>query len=222
MKKLYLVGQRFARLLVLSSGSVQNGKTTSVCLCDCGNTSTIVNSDLRSGHTKSCGCFQQETRLATNITHGQSRIGSRTYDAWLNMKRRCLDPSNKYFANYGGRGITVCQQWQDSFEKFFTDMGECPPNLTIERLNNAKGYEPGNCEWITRKAQNRNKRNNHVLTVRGVTGCLKELSERFSVSNKLVSGRLRRGYSAEDAFFAPKSKPGPKSKIVWQQIPLNI
>jgi len=204
MKKLYLVGRRFTRLFVIGVGPIQNGKTTFVCLCDCGATVTVLSSLLLKGNTKSCGCFRVETTSSRARKHGYSQIGSRTYRIWINMKSRCNNPQRKDYPYYGGRGIQLCQQWNESFESFLSDMGECPPGMEIDRIVNSKGYEPGNCEWKTRQQQMRNTRCNRMLTIRGVHGCLAELCEHFGMNPKQVIGRWNLGWTEEDAFFKPK------------------
>src|SRR6266487_4166543 len=95
-----------------------------------------------------------------SLRHGQCRRGLRTreFGVWASMRQRCLNTDNPAWHNYGGRGITICLRWLESFDNFFADMGVCPPGLTLERLDNDKGYEPSNCVWSTRKAQMRNTR----------------------------------------------------------------
>ncbi len=152
------------------------------------------------GHTKSCGCIRREMAASMNRTHGQSR--SRIYQVWCGMNRRCCDQAERH-RHWAGRGITVCERWRDSFAAFLEDMGPGKKGWTIERVKNDGNYELSNCVWATRVRQGRNKRNNHVVTVRGVTGCLSELAERFGVSYRIVIGRLRRKWEVEDAFFKP-------------------
>jgi len=116
--------------------------------------------------------------------HGHSSsIGpdSRTYGCWRNMKQRCLNPNNKEFKNYGARGITICDRWVDSFSAFLEDMGECPDSLTIERLDNSKGYEPGNCIWAPRSVQSRNRRTNVEYIVNGRVFLQVELANALGV-----------------------------------------
>jgi len=142
------------------------------------------------------------------IKHGYTHRGfaPRVYTAWLNMKRRCLNPNHESFKNYGARGITVCERWLD-FKNFVDDVGEPPPKMTLERVDNSKGYEPGNVEWRSRKVQAQNTRRNRIFTVRGKTACLKELCEFFHVSYVRVRTRLdRAGWPIEAALFMPLCK----------------
>lgn len=180
MSKLDLVGHRFGRLEVLEM--VYGGRNTKVrCRCDCGREITALAYNLRSGNTASCGCLLRESRAETgrkagaitgrmNATHGMSR--TRTYVAWKEAKKRCHSPKNKRFPSYGARGIAVCERWRESFEAFLSDMGECPPGLTLERTDNNRGYEPGNCVWASRRQQVRNRRCNKATPdiVRAIRG----------------------------------------------------
>jgi hypothetical protein len=156
MRKLDLTGQRFGRLMVIEeAGRSKNKRISWECVCDCGETVTVVSGDLTSGHTQSCGCLNKERSKKANTTHGMR--GTSTYQTWADLIKRCNNPKNTGFKNYGGRGIKVCKEWL-RFEKFFKDMGEKPANLTIERVDNNKGYYKGNCKYATSTEQNRNQR----------------------------------------------------------------
>jgi hypothetical protein len=199
-RKYSIVGQKFGRLLVLSEAEgIRNpghgSRRRSLVRCDCGKEIIVQDVSLKSGVTKSCGCLRVENRC--NVTHGQST--TRTYEIWTGMIKRCTNPKHPFYSMYGGRGITVCERWL-KFENFFEDMGECPPLLTLERKDNNFGYSPDNCIWATPKEQARNRRSNRIVTVRGVTGCVAELCERFGVSHSMVRMRLHRGLAAEAAF----------------------
>lgn len=126
-----------------------------VCECACGAVVEINGTKLRNGHTRSCGCLAKDTASELNRSHGMS--GTTTYSAWLAMWARCTNSNGVGWHNYGGRGIKVCARWR-KFENFLKDMGERPESLTLERVNNDKGYSPGNCTWATRAEQNRNQR----------------------------------------------------------------
>lgn len=133
------------------------------CLCHrCGNPEYIAtSSDLRSGRIQSCGCFRNSQEFAdARTTHGHRRQKkgdtSRTYNIWLEMRRRCDSPMRENYKWYGGRGITYCDRWKH-FENFLSDMGECPEGLEIDRINNAGNYEPGNCRWATHKENCNNR-----------------------------------------------------------------
>lgn len=203
--KKYIVGKRFGRLLVIGEAprhKYPNGRTgrKSIVKCDCGAEKEVFNADLLFGATQSCGCLKRES--IPRFTHGLSKTA--THRSWVHMKGRCLNRKDSGYKDYGGRGITICARWRHSFQNFLRDMGEKPPGMMLERINNNKGYERGNCKWATRKEQNRNKRNSLVIVVRGRKDCLPSLCEFFGVDYNLARSRLNYGWSAERAFFAPK------------------
>lgn len=158
-----LTGQRFGRLIVLRRA--QGGVTRHAkwhCLCDCGRETISFGQCLRSGESSSCGCRRSELITARQTTHGL--WGSREYRIWNNMLQRVTNPTNKNFHNYGGRGIDVCADWLN-FERFFIDMGPCPPRNTLERLDNDGPYEKANCLWAPRTVQARNTRRTNQVDV---------------------------------------------------------
>jgi hypothetical protein len=205
-----MAGRRFARITVLQDLPFQNRRTQVLCRCDCGTEFISDSFKVRTGHTNSCGCYMRERIVETFFKHGHGDtvVRSRTYDSWKRMLRRCRSPNDISFPNYGGRGILVCDRWR-SFENFLADVGERPSGTFLGRIDNNGHYEPGNVRWETRLQQNRNKRTNRVLTIRGVTGCLTLLCEHFRVNKKTVSTRLCRGWLPEDAFFKPLQWRGP-------------
>jgi hypothetical protein len=149
-------GERYGRLVVIEETDlgVPKGGRTFRCRCDCGGEWVGVGSGLRTGHTRSCGCLQSEhaERMARTqdiqTTHGLSRHPD--YVAWQSMVRRCTDQRTKDWARYGGKGITVCERWRESFAFFHEDMGSRPERgWHLHRVDNSRGYEPGNCEWIS-------------------------------------------------------------------------
>lgn len=159
-----LTGQRFGRLLVQRrSGTAKNGAALWTCSCDCGKSAEIQAASLRAGRTQSCGCLLAEFRAQehrTARTHGHTHRGnlSPTWQTWRAMHKRCSDPKNVAWKNYGGRGVKVCVQWS-SFEAFLADMGERPPGTTLDRFPNKDGnYEPANCRWATWTQQANNRR----------------------------------------------------------------
>lgn len=214
-KKPIPVGSRFSRLLVLRRGTdipLASGKRawTSVCMCDCGAEIQVKNCYLFSGDTKSCGCLKTDICRARSTTHGHSRrrCETRIYLVWAAMHRRCRNPNVPEFNRYGGRGLTVCEQWTGSsgFANFLSFMGPGRRGWTIHRIDNDAGYCPENMAWATRKFQARHTSRNRILTIRGVTACLAELCDRFSVPRSRTLDRLQKGWDAEAAFFTPNLK----------------
>jgi len=131
------------------------------------------------------------------VLHGHRHRGrvSRTAAAWLKAKQRCTNPNDPKYPIYGGRGVTMCERWAHSFRAFLADMGERPPALTLERIDNSRGYEPGNCRWATRKAQARNTRRNHLITVDGVEMCIAEAAEKLGLKAATLYQRVYRGWA---------------------------
>lgn len=178
-----LIGKRFGSLVVIRFLGVENHYSQWLCKCDCGKQKIVKRGQhLTNGQVTSCGCAA--TRIQRRIRHGHARGRSHTgtYVAWLHMKERCLNPQNKDYKNYGGRGIAVCDRWLNSFENFLADMGEKPRGFTIERIENNGNYEPGNCKWIPRREQNKNKRSVKYYILDGKEYNLTELSEKLGIA----------------------------------------
>lgn len=185
-----LIGQKFGRLTVEAQGARPYHW---LCRCDCGASKEVKGGNLTSGRTGSCGCFR--TERPNHVTHGAT--GTLTHKRWRAMRARCMNPNADGYANYGGRGIVICERW-DSFENFLADMGECPgPAFTIERSDTDGNYEPSNCRWATKTEQARNTRANRMLTHDGLTLCVSEWAERIGLPSQTILNRLRYGWSVE-------------------------
>lgn len=210
-----LTGQRFGRLVVLRrAGSDRHGSALWLCRCDCGKEVVVRGSDLRSGNTQSCGCLNRECaaeRCRNRTAHGHARRGerSRAHRCWGGMMKRCNNPHDKAYPRYGGRGIKVCERWWD-YEKFWKDMGDPPKGYQIDRIDNDGDYEPGNCRWVTRSENQRNKRNNHLITFRGKTQCLKAWAEEVGIAAGTIQWRAARGWSVERALTEPAKRAGAR------------
>ena len=150
-----LVNQRFNKLVVIKlAGRHPHGDRLWECLCDCGKLTNVKSFRLVSGRTKSCGCIR--------VQHGHSGRNNESpeYRTWKAMKHRCYDKEHKSYHRYGGKGILMCDAWKQDFKVFLKDMGERPEpklNYSIDRIDNSKGYEPGNCRWATKKQQASNR-----------------------------------------------------------------
>lgn len=182
--KYHLKDKRFERLYVVDGPFP--GRYWE-CLCDCGNTVFVKTGPLVRGNNKSCGCLFRPADWTA--THGMSK--NTTYKAWLGAKQRCTNPNYPKYHRYGGRGITICKRWLDSFENFLEDMGERPTGLTLDRIDNDKGYSKENCRWTTLKEQNRNRGDKVEYTFEGEKILAIDLAEKFGVSYTSLKQRVR-------------------------------
>lgn len=152
-------GQRVGKLTIISFHSKTKRGSKWLCRCECGNEIVALAGNLKPNHTTSCGCVQSAITTARNLTHGLSR--TKEHYAWLDAKARTTNPKHKRYIYYGARGIKVCDRWFNSFENFFADMGECPPNKrSLGRIHNNGDYCPENCRWETHVQQMNNTRRN--------------------------------------------------------------
>lgn len=158
-KKNDLTGDRFGRLVAVRVLGKKNGAYVWECLCDCGNTTFVCGSKLTNGHTKSCGCIRKEGVRKPAYSHGL--CNTRLYRIWSNIKSRCLNPKSDNYKFYGGKGITICEEWLHSFQAFYDWAMEngYKDGLTIDRKNSDDGYSPRNCQWIT-QSENATRANN--------------------------------------------------------------
>lgn len=198
---------RFGMFTVIGEGDPIQTKShplrRAMCRCDCGEIRLVQPAKLKSGHHQSCGCLAAEQAREQFTKHGGS--GTPEYSTWRAMQERCHNPSHVSWAQYGGRGIFVCERWRgpDGFLHFTEDMGPRPERTTIDRIDGAKGYEPGNCRWATAKDQSANRRNSILLTFNGETLPLSEWTERLGCGKNTIDERLRRGWSVERALSTP-------------------
>lgn len=199
-----LVGKRYGRLKVISKEENTRSKggkshVMYLCECDCGNRLIVKAENLRSGNTQSCGCLAIDRTKEKSTKHGLTR--DRLYHVWNGMKDRCYNPNSESYHNYGGRGITVCDEWRDNFQAFYdwaTENGH-KEYLTIDRINNDGNYEPSNCRWATNKEQQRNKRNNFILNYNEESMTLSAISEVTGINASTLRSRLEKGLSIDEA-----------------------
>lgn len=210
------IGTKFGRWTVLGFSHTATKGAFWRCRCDCGVKRLVAARGLRSGTSLSCGCRHKDLMRAAKTTHGG--FGTPEYSAWSHMLSRCYTEDNEQFVNYGARGITVCQRWRESFSHFLADMGERPSSdLSLDRINNNGNYGRGNCRWATTKEQQRNRRNNHLITIKGITHCLTEWADVSGVDYRIIAARLARGISQEIAVFTLgrlKNIPRPKGAAI--------
>ena len=194
-----LTGQKFGLLTVIGLAETDTRKTYWVCKCDCGNMKTVRSDSLLCGAIKSCGCIkrkQDEVNLTKNHRHKMS--GTRIYSEWQGMKGRCYNKGSARYADWGGRGIEVCEQWRNSFESFYTwaMANGYQDNLTIDRIDNNGNYCPENCRWVRQQEQCRNRRSNINITIGNSTRTLMEWCEIFQVDYTNVNARYHRNKNA--------------------------
>ena len=195
-----LTGRVLGRWTVVGHRQRENGVTTWLCRCECGNEIRVRSGNLLNGSSQSCGCLKVEARR----THGLHR--SPEYQVWNRMRQRCFNPKESSFPHYGGRGITVCREWQTSFAAFIRDMGRRPTSKhSIEQINNDGDYEPKNCKWATMKEQAHNTSRTRWLTHEGETLCLTEWSERLGIPIRTLTRNLNQGLTIAEIIEIRKS-----------------
>jgi hypothetical protein len=187
--------QKIGKLTVLGEAERNKGRDLMFLVkCECGTVTQMSRSNLRRSvqGEKSCGC--------TRFKHGLWK--TRSYEVWSGMIKRCTRESTVHYDRYGGRGIDVCERWM-SFENFYADMGERPDGMSIERIDNDKGYSPENCRWATIAEQTRNRRSNVNITIDGETMCATDWARRFGVKSSVIIKRIRSGWDAKRAVSEP-------------------
>lgn len=209
-----LIGQSFNSWTVIGAAERKKvgGPRRWLCRCQCGSEKPCVEIDLKRGHTKSCGCYQKAQVSVARKTHGRSKTPE--YNSWANVVQRCLNTRHPRYADYGGRGITVCQRWRESFEAFFADMGPKPsPKHSIERKDNSGNYEPGNCHWAGPVEQTNNARRNRVLTHDGRTMTVAQWTKELGFGASIIGLRLAKGWTVAEALTVPVSRSNKIASI---------
>lgn len=200
-----LTGQKFGKLTVTGKANSNGHHTRWNCKCDCGNECTIYATNLTRGNSKSCGCLA----LEKVSTHKKSN--TRLYRVWAGIKRRCYNKQVTAYANYGGRGITMCDEWKNDFQAFYnwamsTGYDENAPygQYTIDRIDVNGNYEPSNCRWATLTEQTQNTRNNLVITHNGETKTVPQWAKIYGINKKTIYTRIYSyGWDKEKAIITP-------------------
>jgi hypothetical protein len=192
MRLIDITGMRFSRLTAIS----YIGGSKWYCSCECGGSTTTKAGKLKSGHSKSCGCLGKEVTAKRNMTHGQS--GSLAYNSWRGMKERCGNTNHPYYARYGGRGIGYHPSWE-LFEAFYADMGDCPSDHSLDRIDGSAGYSKQNCRWATDETQQNNTRQNVRITLNGESLTAAQWARKLEIPVHRIYSRIRNGWSHERA-----------------------
>lgn len=221
-KLIDLTGKKFGRLTVLERSNNQKGKDVVwKCRCDCGNYTEVTAGHLKDGHTKSCGCLPKEKSFERikfspkSVKHGMTN--TRLYRIYHKMNLRCYSIVNPAYPRYGGRGITICQEWLgehgfENFAKWALSNGYAD-NLSIDRKDNDKGYSPNNCKWSTAKEQANNTRSTIFLTYKGETKPASEWSEITRIPQDTLTYRKRHGWTDEECIETPlRGRMGKRKK----------
>lgn len=195
-----IIGNTYNRLTVVSYSHNKKGHKFYFCKCICGNICNVSNHALKSGNTKSCGCYIKEIRKTACVTHGLSKTPE--YKIWCDIKKRCYNQKNKSYKYYGERGIKMSNDWLKSFPNFLRDVGKRPTTLhTIDRIDVNRNYEIGNCRWITMYEQNQNRRDNWKIEINGELRTITEWARIYNIERKTVTHRiLKLGMTPIEAF----------------------
>lgn len=203
MKMIDMTGERFGRLLVVARAENRGTVAAWRCLCDCGQEVIRTGGGLRLGQSLSCGCLRREKLVARNVANGRGEKAHPLHEVWRSMIRRCYDRRHISFADYGAKGIGVCDRWRDSFQTFLRDMGDRPEGTSIDRIDSAKWYEPGNCRWADHITQGNNRSNVKKFSLDGEFVSVAEACRRTGVQYQTAVGRMRRGWEAVAAVTTP-------------------
>lgn len=201
-----VIGRKFGMLLVLSERTkIEKGwKVDCTCLCDCGKTKVTPKSYLLRGAVISCGCTRRRPRVSNFKPQYKHRMfATKEWTAWKSMKARCTNPNNQEYHRYGGRGITVCLEWLNSFEVFYKDMGVKPEGFSLDRIDNNGNYCKENCRWATTRQQLNNKSTNVFVTYKGETKSASEFARQYGIKPDTLLGRLQNERWSLDDCFSP-------------------
>lgn len=204
-----LTGHVIGKLVVVQRAPNIGKQPAWKCQCACGGEKIVAGMYLRTARVHDCGCGSAERRRAGRVRHGLT--GAPEWATWKSMRERCVRPKAPAWEHYGGRGITVCERWLESFENFYADMGPRPDGMTLDRIDNNGNYDPGNCRWATMEEQQNNRRSNVLVTLDGETKTLKQWATHFGVPYPVVKDRRSKGVEGA-ALFAPLERRAYNTK----------
>jgi hypothetical protein len=205
-------GLRCHFLTVVSlTDELKGGHRLWLCLCDCGKPTKKTAWFLKNGRVKSCGCRTKSLISKSRTRHGET--DTPTWKSWKSMLDRCDLKAHKSYADYGGRGITICDAWR-TYENFRSDMGERPYGMTLGRVDNSGNYEPSNCHWETYRQQARNRRSSRIIAHDGIVATLSEWSERTGLTGGTIWKRLNSGWPVDQSLML-KAKKQHNSRCSW-------
>ena len=208
MKQRDLVGHQFNKMTVIGTSQKKCANKNFMywtCQCECGNIKEVREDHIFDGKIISCGCHKDKLTRERMKTHEDS--SSSLYGRWSHIKGRCCCPTDDAYVNYGSRGITMCDEWTNSYESFrdWSLANGYQPDLSIDRIDNNKGYSPENCRWASVKIQANNKRNNHMITYNGETHTLAEWAEMLGLTQATLRQRLNKHHwTIERAMSTPQ------------------
>lgn len=213
-KLISLLGKKLGMLTVTAYAGLDGGKNAQWhCSCECGGAAIVRGSRLRSGETASCGCLRTTPKARAGVVRGDGSVSDEDralYGTWTAMRARCLSKDHPSYSNYGGRGITICTRWLESFENFAVDVGPRPfVGAELDRRENDGHYSPGNCRWATPKGNSRNRRSVRIIETPHGPMPLWRAVEVSGLGSGTIEARLRRGWTA-DRLFEP---PRPSSRV---------
>lgn len=204
--RLDLTWRRFGRLVAVSYAGTKKGIAYWLCRCDCGNTKIVSRSNLIRGNTQSCSCLQKESSkerlLKFAVKHGL--YNTKLHNVWHNIKGRCYNKNTPSYHRYGGRGITICDEWKDNFKAFYDWAIEngYREGLTIDRIDNNSSYSPDNCRWISMYEQGRNRCTNTWIEFNGRKMILEDWSKELNIPVSTLKKRIRH-HGVKEAFTVP-------------------
>lgn len=204
MRFIDLRGERFGKLIVIQYvGKNKHRQSLWSCKCDCGNNTVVTTQELRKGDTKSCGCLQRHKARVAHMTHGLS--GTTLYQVWQHIRRRCNDAKDPAYPNYGGRGIYICEEWNNSVLSFvaWANSSGYAEGLTIERIDNDGPYSPDNCTWVTKAQQNINKRATKKAYCADARINIAKLAAKHGLRAGTLQWRLSHGWPLHEACHTP-------------------